>query len=55
LHKIQDAGKVIILHLPADEVRRIHGEYQPQLLVYDVRGCSPEGGRELLDWLKGNT
>lgn len=55
LHKIQDAGKIIILHLSQDDVRRIHGEYRPELLVYDVATDTVDEGRELLAWLEENT
>lgn len=55
LHRIQKAGKIIILHLSALDVKRIHGEYAPDLLVYDVSAETPEEGLELLEWLKSNT
>lgn len=55
LHKIQDAGKIILLHLTVEDVKRIHGEYKPELLVYDVRAKTPEEGDRLLDWLKDHT
>ena len=55
LHRIQKAGKIIILHLSAPEVKRIHGEYDPALLVYDVKTDSLDEGMELLDWLERNT
>jgi len=37
------------------EVKRIHGEYDPALLVYDVKTDSLDQGMELLDWLERNT
>ncbi|MAE62651.1 MAG: hypothetical protein CMJ18_00135 [Phycisphaeraceae bacterium] len=55
LRRIQKAGKIIILHLTADDVRRVHGEYDPNLLVYDVRTESVEEGQQLLDWLTKHT
>ncbi len=55
LHKIQQAGKIIILHLSASDVKRIHGEYKPELLVYDVKTDTVDEGIELLEWLKKNT
>ena len=55
LHRIQKAGKIIILHLSAADVKRIHGQYATELLVYDVRTRSVEEGLELLEWLKKNT
>ncbi len=55
LHRIQKAGKIIILHLSPADVKRIHGEYLPELLVYDVRAKTVEEGLELLEWLKKNT
>ncbi len=55
LHRIQKAGKIIILHLKADEVKRIHGEYDPSRLVYDVKTDTVDEGLELLDWLAANT
>jgi len=55
LHKIQKAGKIIILHLSVADVKRIHGEYDPELLAYDVQARSVEEGSELLEWLKRNT
>jgi len=55
LHKIQQAGKIIILHLSASDVKRIHGEYKPELLVYDVKTDTVDEGMELLEWLKKNT
>ena len=55
LHRVQKAGKIIILHLSAADVKRIHGEYAPELLVYDVRTRTVEEGLELLEWLKKNT
>ena len=33
LHRVQAAGKIIILHLSASDVKRIHGEYKPELVV----------------------
>jgi hypothetical protein len=55
LHKIQQAGKIIILHLSASDVKRIHGEYKPELLVCDVKTDTVDEGMELLEWLKKNT
>ena len=55
LHRIQKAGKIIILHLSVADVKCIHGEYDPELLVYDVKTNSVEEGVELLEWLKRNT
>lgn len=55
LHKIQKAGKITILHIGADTVRSIHGQYDPSLLVYDVWVNSPDEGHRLLDWLAKNT
>jgi hypothetical protein len=55
LRRIQKAGKIIILHLTADEVKRIHGEYDPSRLVYDVKTDTVDEGLELLDWLEANT
>jgi 5-methyltetrahydrofolate--homocysteine methyltransferase len=54
LHKIQSANKAIILYLTPDEVKQIHGEYDPRLVVYEVHADSPQQGQELLDWLKRN-
>ena len=51
LHKIQAAGKRIVLYGTPEKIRHIHGEYRPELLVYDVRTETPEEGQELLDWL----
>lgn len=55
LHKIQAAGKIIILHLGVEDVKRIHGDYDPSLLVYDVGARTVDEGMELLDWLTRNT
>ncbi len=55
LHKIQAANKAIILYLAPEQVKEIHGEYDPELLVYEVQAESPEQGEELLIWLKKNT
>jgi len=55
LHRIQKAGKIIILHLTAGEVKRVHGEYNPSRLVYDVLTDTVDEGLELLDWLEANT
>jgi len=55
LHKIQDAGKIIILYVTMDDVKRIHGEYDPALLVYDVGAASVDEGLAFLDWLVRNT
>jgi len=55
LHKIQAAGKLIILYLSAADVKRIHGEYDPELLVYDVKTETVEEGLELLEWLEQKT
>ena len=55
LHKIQDAGKIILLHLSAGDVKRIHGEYNPELVVYDVGTDTVDEGLELLEWLTENT
>ena len=55
LHKIQKAGKIILLHLSPSDVKRIHGEYAPELLVYDVKASTVEEGLELLEWLKKHT
>ena len=56
LHKIQNAGKIIILQdISAGDVKRIHGQYKPELLVYDVWTETVEEGMELLEWLEKNT
>jgi hypothetical protein len=55
LHKIQAADKIILLHLSVEEVRRIHGTYRPELLVYDVQADSVDEGQKLLQWLTKNT
>lgn len=55
LHRVQKAGKIIILHLSAETLKSIHGEYAPERLVYDARVDSVEEGMELLEWLKNNT
>ena len=55
LHRMQDAGKAIILHVTAEELKAVHGEYRPELLVYEVKTRSVAEGLELLDWLKTHT
>jgi hypothetical protein len=55
LHRIQNAGKIIILHLCTEDVKRIHGQYDPTLVVYDVRARTVDEGLELLRWLEANT
>ena len=55
LHRIQDAGKATIAGVTAEQVRAIHGEYKPELLVYVVSADTEQEGLALLDWLKKNT
>lgn len=55
LHRIQEAGKIVILHLSIDDVKRIHGEYDPALLVYDVGAASVDEGLAFLEWMVDHT
>ena len=55
LHKIQKAGKIIILHISPDDVKRIHRDYNPELVVYDVKTDTVDEGMELLSWLERHT
>lgn len=55
LRRIQAAGKAIVLYLTPEEVKAVHGTYDPSLLVYEVRARSVQEGEELLDWLKKHT
>lgn len=55
LHRIQDAGKIVFLHATPDEVRKVHREYRPELMCYNLRAKSVSEGEQLLLWLKNNT
>lgn len=55
LHRIQAAGKAIILHVTADEARAAHRLYRPERVVYDVSVGSVAEGEALLAWLKAHT
>jgi len=55
LHKIQTAGKIIILYGSIDQIKDIHGEFNPEQLVYEVQAQTKEEGMEFLEWLMRNT
>ena len=55
LHRIQEAGKIIILHISPSEVKQVHRQYAPELVVYDVKTDSIQEGLDLLEWLTANT
>ncbi|HEW78499.1 MAG TPA: hypothetical protein ENH34_00825 [Phycisphaerales bacterium] len=55
LHKIQSAGKSIILYGDSEQIKTIHGQYKPELVVYNVATKTEQEGLELLDWLKKHT
>jgi hypothetical protein len=56
LKRVQSAGKALHIYgVNAAQVKRLHRELQPNLVVYCV-GCETrEEAAELLDWLKQNT
>ena len=55
LHKIQSAGKAVILYGDCELVKQMHKEYKPELVVYYVNAKTLKEAEELLDWLKRNT
>ena len=55
INRIQAAGKAAVLYGSCEEVKSFHGQYNPELLVYDVEAQSVEEGLKLLEWLKKNT
>ena len=55
LHYAFQHGKAIVLYCAPAQVKAIHGQYKPELLVYDVWAETVAEGLELLDWLKTNT
>lgn len=55
LHKIQNAGKAVILYGSIEQIKAIHGKYKSELVVYQVQADSVEKGKEFLDWLCSNT
>ncbi|HBG26906.1 MAG: hypothetical protein A2Y10_10505 [Planctomycetes bacterium GWF2_41_51] len=55
IHKIQAVGKSTVLYGTCEEIKSFHGQYKPELIVYEAWAKSPEEGQELLDWLKRNT
>lgn len=55
INKIQDAGKAAILYGDCEQIKTIHSQYKPELLVYHVVAQNEAEAMELLDWLKNNT
>jgi hypothetical protein len=55
LHKIQSAGKAIVVYADCDLVKEIHKDYRPELVVYHVSTDSRRQAEDLLVWLKSNT
>jgi hypothetical protein len=55
LHKIQNAGKSIILYGTPEEIKKIHGQYIPERVIYYVPVENPQQGHRFLEWLKNNT
>ena len=55
IDKIQQAGKGAVLAGTPEQVKLIHGRFDPALLVYDVQADSEQEGLELLEWLVKNT
>lgn len=55
IHKIQAAGKAAVFYGTVEQIKASHGQYKPELIVYDVVAESEAKGLELLDWLKKNT
>ena len=55
INKIQSAGKAAVLYGDCEQIKTIHGQYKPELLVYHVMAESEAEAMELLDWLRNNT
>ena len=55
LHKIHAGGKATIIYATAEQIKTIHKEYPPNLVVYDTTVATEQEGLELLDWLRENT
>jgi hypothetical protein len=55
LHKIQKAGKAIILYADCELVKVLHKEYNPELVAYCVHADSIKQAEDLLKWLKENS
>ena len=55
LKKIHAAGKATIIYATVDQIKAIHKQYPPNLVVYDTTVKTEKQAHELLNWLKENT
>lgn len=56
LHKIQDAGKAIVIDgSDIEEIKQHYKEYKPELVVFDLKIDSEKEGLDFLEWLEKNT
>lgn len=55
LGKIHAAGRATIIYASPDEIKTIHKDYPPNLVVYDTTVETEEQALGLLEWLKENT
>ena len=55
LHRIQNAGKGLVLAGSPDEIKFFHKELRPEKVFYDTWVSSPSEADALLKWLKDNT
>ena len=54
-HKIQNAGKTVLLYGEPEQIKAVHGKYKPDLVAYYVSTNSVDEAKQLLDWLEKNT
>ena len=54
LHRIHKAGKSTIIYAEPQDIKRIHKEYPPNLVVYETNVKTEQEGWELIDWLVNN-
>ena len=55
LQKIHSAGKATIIYATPDQIKAIHKQFPPNLIVYDTTVRTEKQARDLLDWLRKNT
>lgn len=55
LHKIQKAGKAVILYGTPEQIMAVHGDYKQHLVVYQVQAESADQGKAFLDRLCKNS
>lgn len=53
--KIQNAGKAVIVYGSAEQIKEVHKELKPELVVYELWTDTIKDANDFLDWLKNNT